>query len=146
VVKPNIQRAVQLASQKAFETAEITTDEVLGALKRLLHRNIKKYFNDDGHPKKLSDISDEDAAMISGVEVIIKNAMADDGASYKVLKIKLDDRATAFDILTRHLHIGDPTVNVMVDDAEFIARLQASKLRAAEAERHLEAERKKRGR
>src|SRR5712691_4148471 len=79
LTKLNIQHAVQQASQKTLDAVEVTKDELLRSLKHLLHLNIKRFYDADGKPKNVHELSDEDAECVDSVQVILKNAEAGDG-------------------------------------------------------------------
>lgn len=84
------------------QRTEITQDRVLQEYARIAFFDPRKLFNDDGRPLHLSELDDDTAAAVAGLEV---NELYDgDGESIgDVKKYKIADKKGALDSLARHL-------------------------------------------
>lgn len=56
----------------------------------------------DGHLKPLDEWTDDEAACLEGLEVVIKNAEAGDGHTDTVHKVRLAKKDAALNLLARH--------------------------------------------
>ena len=84
---------------------EITQDRVLQELARLGFFDIRKLFDDSGKPLDITDLDNETAACIAGLEVMdVYEGTGDDRkfVGY-VKKYKLSDKIKALELLGRHL-------------------------------------------
>lgn len=103
--KPDIvERLTELKQKRSIRT-QITQDRVLQEYARLAYFDVRKLFNDDGSIKKLSELDDETAAAIIGVEV------DEIGVGNVVIgttkKVKIADKKGSLDSIARHLGMFD---------------------------------------
>lgn len=99
------------AAQQAFLASEgLSAARVLEEYARLAFFDTRSFFDDAGNLKPLRDLTPEQGAALAGVEVIIKNAKAGDGATDTVHKIKLWDKTKALDSLAKHFGILKETL------------------------------------
>ncbi len=89
---------------------EITADRVLQELARIAFFDIRRLYNADGSLKKPSELDDEAAAVLAGVDVVeMQGAMGVDGdgnANHVPMftkKAKVFDKGTALTLAMRHL-------------------------------------------
>lgn len=91
---------VKLMGDREART-EITQDRVLQELARLAFLDVRKAFNSDGTLKDITELDDETAAAVSGLDVI--ELMDEDNKSCRLKKIKLSDKRAALELIGRHL-------------------------------------------
>jgi phage terminase small subunit len=130
--KPHIAKLVAAGQAQQLARAELSASRVLEEMRRLAFMDIRQLFDADGNLRPIHLLTEEAAAAIAGMEVIIKNAEAGDGVTDKVHKVKLCDKTRALEMLGKHFKLLTDTVNVTADDA-LIERLLAGRKRAAEA-------------
>lgn len=95
-----VARAAEL-SQKAASANEVTVERVVREFARLAFSSPRAMFNEDGSPKKITDLTDDEAAAVAGFEVVsVGNAVMGEG---QVVKVKLADKRAALADLGRHL-------------------------------------------
>jgi len=93
---------VQRLLDEASERTAITTDRVLEEWGKMAFFDIRGFYNEDGSLKSITDLDDDAAAAIAGMEVKV---LADKtGNEYaKLHKIKLVDRKGNLDSIAKHL-------------------------------------------
>lgn len=91
---PNLYVRAALAKRKAeaLRRADTTAQDVLAAMRRIVKGDIRTLFDKDGNHRPIHELSAEDAALIAGYELIVKNATAGDGKTDEVLKGLLRDQ------------------------------------------------------
>ncbi len=130
----NVHVAAAIAEKRAHrsERTGITADRVLQELARVAFLDVRKLFNQDGTMKPLSDLDDDTAAAIAGIDL----AEIRDGEGTPIgtlKKIKIADKLVALDKLARHLGllqdkiklVGDPENPLMM----LIMKIQGSAIR-----------------
>lgn len=80
---------------------EVTADRILKEAARLALFDVRKLFNADGTPKPITELDDDTAAGISGLEVATKGN-AEMGVG-EILKYKIADKNSALEKCMRHL-------------------------------------------
>lgn len=106
---------------------EITQDMVLREYARIGFFDPRKLFDETGRPLPISQLDDDTAAVISGVDVAtIGNA--EQGAG-EILKLKLADKKGALDSIARHLGMFNDKLDLGVTKelADKIAKARARK-------------------
>jgi phage terminase small subunit len=94
------QKVDQRREQQA-KSADLSAERVLKEAMRLAFFDIRKLVHPDGTPKKLSELDDDTAAAIQGLDVAsIGNAEVGLGT---VLKYKIADKNSAIERLFKHL-------------------------------------------
>lgn len=81
----------------------IDPDRALRELAALAYGDVRELFDEHGNLKPLHQLPAHVAAMIGGVEVLIKNAEAGDGKTDRVHKIKIWDKPKALQMLLTNL-------------------------------------------
>lgn len=91
----------EILEQAKAETG-ITLERTLRAIGQLAFFDIRRLLRPDGTPKSLTELDEEEAAAIAGLEL---QSMLGDGKESGLLvrKYKLSDRRAALDMLMRHL-------------------------------------------
>lgn len=98
-----IQNAIQEAQKKLSERTQITQERVLAEYAKIAFLDPRKLFNDDGQIKPISELDDDVAAAIGGIDVIVSPSDGEDKEPDFTKKIKLIDKKGALDSIARHL-------------------------------------------
>ena len=101
----NIQAVIQEAIQKRSQRTEVTQDRVLLEYARLAFFDPRKLFHDDGRPKEMSELDDDTAASLAGLDVqeVYDGVGQDREFVGFVKKYKLANKLGALDSLGKHL-------------------------------------------
>jgi phage terminase small subunit len=124
-----VSEAVAKAEETRLDRLGITADRVLREIARLSFVDPRKFFNDDGTAKSISELDDDTAAALAGLEVLEKTG--EDGSIVGTTKkFKLADKGANLERLGRHLglfqrdaapvsplQVGNVTINVVYDEA-----------------------------
>lgn len=102
---PIVASAVADLTQKQLDRADLTASRTLEAIRRPMVADVRKLFNADGSLKAITALEDDEAALIAGFEVIVKNAQAGDGHTDTVHKIKIVDRARYVEMAAKHFKL-----------------------------------------
>lgn len=103
--KPEIAKALAQSTQIQLEKAELTAVRTLEAIRRPLVADVRKLFTAQGGLKAITELDDDEASLIAGFEVIVKNAQAGDGHTDTVHKIKIVDRARYVEMAAKHFKL-----------------------------------------
>lgn len=95
-----IQNALQKAMKEREERTEITQDRVLKEYARIAFFDPRKLFDDRGFPLEISEIDDDTAAAIAGLEVTEE---MDSGVKCYTRKYKITNKLGALESLAKHL-------------------------------------------
>ncbi len=104
-----IRSQIEVAKAKRIERTQITADRVLQELARIAFFDIRRLYNVDGTMKKPSELDDEAAAVLAGVDVIEQaTSEVDDDGNVKAAptwtkKAKVFDKTAALTLAMRHL-------------------------------------------
>lgn len=113
--KVDISAEIAVRKAKQLAKADLTATRVLEELRRLAFSDVRKLFDEQGDLRPLGELSDEDAAAIAGLEVIIKNAKAGDGQTDTIHKIKVWDKTRSLEMLAKHFALLTERVDVSGD-------------------------------
>lgn len=108
--------------------AELTAARTLEEMRRLAFSDPRQFFDEHGNLKQIHQLSDEEAACIASVEVVIKNAAAGDGHTDTIYKIKLWDKPRVMEMVAKHFRLISDHVEV-TGSVELLARLDTWKQR-----------------
>ena len=102
---PKIDKYIQQRMKDREKRTEITQDRVLQEYARLGFLDPRKLFNEDGSPKNITDLDDDTAAALAGLDVMeIYEGKGDDRKFVGYLKkYKLADKKGALDSIAKHL-------------------------------------------
>jgi phage terminase small subunit len=105
LTKPIIQEVIQKAMNERSKRTEVTQDRTLKELARIGFSDIRKYFDEDGSLKKITDLDDDAAAVVSSVEVdeLFEGRGEDRIQIGYTRKIKLWDKNSALEKIGKHL-------------------------------------------
>lgn len=101
LAKPYLKERITKLKQERIIRTQITQDRVLQEYASLAYFDARKLFNDDGSVKKLSELDDETAAAIIGME--IEEIGLGDTVIGTTKKVKIADKKGALDSVARHL-------------------------------------------
>lgn len=127
---PTVRAAIIKATARTLEKAGLTARDVLEAIRRPIAGDVRKLFDERNNLRPIRELEPEEAALLGGFEVIIKNAQAGDGHTDTVHKIKLVPRERYVEMGAKHFKLLTDVVSVQTDDAR-MARLLAGRKRAA---------------
>jgi phage terminase small subunit len=122
------------AVAKACEKVELTVERTLREVARLAFFDARKLLNEDGSPKQLSEIDDDTAASIAGVELL--EEYEGSGENRKLVgyvkKFKIADKNAALEKAMKHLALYEKH-NAQIADpiAKLFAQVVNTPLRPA---------------
>jgi hypothetical protein len=96
------------------------------AVRRQVCGDIRCLFDDQGNLKPIPNLTAEDAALIAGFEVIIKNAAAGDGHTDTIHKVKLKDQARFVEMAMKYFGLLTDRVEVGAS-GDLLAKLDHAK-------------------
>ena len=106
----HIREAIEQASSETLEQAKaetgITLERTLREIGRLAFFDVRQLLNPDGSPKALTDLDDDTAAAVAGLDVQSMELGGEEGKAAInafIKKYKLSDKRAALDMLMRHL-------------------------------------------
>jgi len=112
--KSEIQQAIQQPLNKAAEKLDLTAERVLKELAKLAFFDVRKLVDDTGRPKPLSDLDDDTAGAIVGLDVV--NIGNNDSGVGEILKFKIADKKGALELSMRYLKLLTDKVEVTGKD------------------------------
>lgn len=105
-----VQAAIQARQAELADKHELTTDSVLRALSRIVHSDPRKFYRPDGSLKNVTELDDDAALSLAGVEVVeMAGGMqidAESGPSHVPMytkKVKFWDKNAAIEKAMKHL-------------------------------------------
>lgn len=101
--KPEIQSAIQAKQKELAAKSGITRERIVAEVARLAFSDPRRLFDKDGRLKPITDLDDETAGAIAGVDVVETGG----DAPVTVKKIKLWDKNSALEKLLKHLGMED---------------------------------------
>lgn len=103
--KPDIQDAIEKLRDKISKKCEVTVERVLKEYAKLAFLDIRKAFDENGNLKPISELDNDTAAAVSGLEFEdVYDGVGRDREKVGILrKVKLSDKKGALDSLGRHL-------------------------------------------
>ena len=84
---------------------EITADRVLQEIAKLAFHDPRKFFDDDGRLKPISELDDDTAACIAGIETMHKIVCEEKDGCIVLTKIKISDKGQNLERLGKHLKL-----------------------------------------
>lgn len=107
---PAVQAEIARRRKAQTDRLQIKADEVLLEIKKLAFSDLRKAFNDDGSLKDMSEIPDDVAAALAGIDVdeLFDGRGEDRQKIGYTKKIKLWDKLKALQMLGEHCGIFKP--------------------------------------
>lgn len=107
--KTRVQEALREAKEKQQQRTNITADDVLRELFRLATFDPRKLFNPDGTPKKITELDDDTAACVGGLDIVERMAGDKENPEIEsIKKVKVWDKNAALEKLCKHLQLYAP--------------------------------------
>lgn len=104
--------ARQRGRERALRQAEITAERTILELGRLAFTDRRGVWGENGQLKPFDQWTADQAALLEGFEVIVKNAEAGDGHTDRVHKVHLSKKIPALDILAKYFGLEVQKVEV----------------------------------
>lgn len=106
ITKNNVSAAIESAMQNRQKRTEITQDMVIAELAKLGFFDVRKMFDKNGKPLDISQLDDDTAAALVGLDV--QDVTDSDGnfTGY-IKKYKMADKIKALELLGKHLGAWD---------------------------------------
>ena len=105
LTKPHIAEAIEKSMEERQKRIHITQDRVLQELSRIAFFDIRKLYREDGTLKRMNELDDESAAVLSGVDVIETHIQDSENTATQTKKVKVFDKTAALTLAMRHLGI-----------------------------------------
>lgn len=102
-------------SRQQLADVDVTAQDVKRRLVLLGFQDIRSLFDVDGNLKPLHTLTADQAAVIAGMEIIIKNAQAGDGVTDRVHKIRIVDQVKPLEMLAKHFGLLEDHGPMQVD-------------------------------
>jgi phage terminase small subunit len=105
--KPAVQKAIQNAIKDREDRTKVTADKVVKELALIAFVDIRKIFSDDGSLKDISEIDEDTARAIAGIDVeeLWEGHGSDREHTGNLHKVRMNDKLKALELLGRHLNI-----------------------------------------
>ncbi len=116
IPKGAMQKKTREKLRAVLRSAQATAENTIEQLARGAFYDMRRLFDDQGNIKPLHELSEADAAMIGGFEIVLKNAAAGDGVIDRVLKVKLVDRSKYVEMLAKYHKLLVERVEFGADD------------------------------
>ena len=102
--KPSVQAAIAARQKEREQRIAVTADRVLLEAARLALFDPRKLFNDDGSPKGITELDDDTAAAVAGIEVVeqFEGSGKDRVFVGYLKKYRIADKNQALEKLFRH--------------------------------------------
>lgn len=116
---PEVQAAIAEGMRERNARVQITQDRVLQEVARLAFLDIRKALHEDGSLKPITELDDDTAAAIAGLDLL--EEFAGHGEERVQIgwtkKIKLADKARALELLMRHMGMLNDKLKLQGDAA-----------------------------
>lgn len=123
LLKPSIQALIRDHEANALAAAGITREKVLRQLGRLAFLDPKKFYDENGKLKKTTDLDDDTAACLTGMEVEDQTNIFDETTT-TVKKIKFSDMKGALDSLAKMEGMNAPDKVAVLGKIESVVTIQ----------------------
>ena len=127
-----VQAQIEQFVSKAEEKAGLTIERTLREVARLAYFDPRKLLNDDGSPKPITELDDDTAACLAGLDIQeqFEGSGADRVFVGYVKKYKIADKNSALDKAMKHLGLFEKDNAQKVDPfAELLAAIQGTPLK-----------------
>ena len=135
LAKPSIASEIARGLENQINTINMNADAVIREVSRLASYDPRKFFDDDGRIKPISEIDDDTAAAIAGFETVHKIVGDEKDGCVVLTKVKMADKSRNLELMAKILRLYAELKEVTgkdgkdlippVTDEELQARLQA---------------------
>jgi len=125
LAKVSIQEYLQKRMKDRSERTEITQDRVLKEMARIAFFDTRKLFDDEGNLKNITDLDDDTATAIAGLDVVSFYRKGNEKELLREItsKIKVVDKKGALDSIMRHLGMFEKdNVNVTLTFEDWLKK------------------------
>lgn len=136
--RPEIAEAVAAGKAVQLRKVGLTAELVLERIRRPLAADIRKLFDCNGNLRPINTLEPDEAALVAGFEVIIKNAKAGDGITDEVHKVRVVDVAKYVELGAKHFALLTDKLEHTLG-VDVAAALAEGRKRVAEARKKAEA-------
>lgn len=130
---PRISAEVEAANDKINNRLQLTVERVREEIARIAYCDPRKFFNDNGSLKAISELDEDSARAMAGIDCTeLFEGTGEDRAQVGYMKkLKLWDKNKALELASRHLGALRDKVEVS-DSSEIVKRLAAGRSRMLE--------------
>jgi phage terminase small subunit len=132
VAKPRVKAAIDALMAPTLKKLDVTKERIIEELARLAFFDIRKCFNPDGTLKDITELDDDTAAALAGMDVVELGEAGDKEALLK--KFKVSDKKGALELLGKHLKMWTDKVEVTDDRPRVVIRDLTGKKKTAGSE------------
>lgn len=111
---PIVQEILQESAERLTREADVTEKMIKDELRKLAFFDIRKLYKDDGTPRAISELDDDTAAAVVGLDSV--NIGNSDQGIGQVIKYKLADKKGALELLGKNLKMWTDKVDHSNDD------------------------------
>lgn len=129
---PEVAQEVTRRTRQQLEDNDITAARVKREIARLAFQTGRYGLDDQGNFKPPSQWTDDEAAAISNVDVVIRNLAGGDGHTDRVVKIQKWDKGRALADLAKHFGLLVDKVELTVEISAITAKLAEGRKRVAQ--------------
>ena len=122
--KPEIAAAIESLRNEHAKNTGLTVERVLTEAMRLAFFDIRKLTDAEGNPLPISQLDDDTAAAIQGLELATERSRGEDPVETVVRKYKVADKNVALERLFKHLGLFAKD-NAQTNPAEAMQKLLA---------------------
>lgn len=118
LTKPEIQDYVQKKRKELQNKVGVTQESIIEQFRKLAFADIRKLYNEDGSLKKITELDDDSAASLAGVEVdeLWEGYGEDRKQAGVTKKVRRWDPNKALESLARHLGMFNDKLTLNADD------------------------------
>jgi len=98
-----IAAAVAKEQAKILNRAGLQAEQIIRVLHRHINRDVRGLFKDGMALKPITDMTEDEAGLIAGFEVVRRNVDSGDGHQDDVIKIRLQDQPKYIELGMKHL-------------------------------------------
>lgn len=122
--KPYIKEYIEKRKKEREDRTEITQDRVLKEIARIAFLDPRKFFDNDGKLKKITELDDDTAAALAGFDISsLMKGNKEDAILEFTKKLKYVDKKGALELLCRHLGMLNDKVKVSLSIEDLLGQL-----------------------
>lgn len=125
-----VKAEIEANMRKKLSKVEVSVERVLAEIARLAFFDPRKLFDDDGKPIHVSQLDDDTAAAIAGLDIVTQGNQEIGFA--EVLKVKLADKSRNLELLGKYLKMFVERVE-HTGEVQVIDRILEARKRARQA-------------
>lgn len=129
----NLEIAAYVAQrqQQALDDAGVTAKRVIDEISLHSFSNVQDLFDEAGNLRPIHTLTRAQAACISSLEIIKKNAEAGDGKTDLVHKVRVTDKIKSLEMLAKHFALLTENIH-HTGSVDLVGKLQAARKRVSQ--------------